>query len=608
MYDLNLKYSAISKDKHLAFLKHMYSFGYDVIAWNTTVVGKVNKTTSNHIKPPLLTIDLNWNDPKVKNDFEFIKMCSLCRNMQSLQAMKSSHSSSLSTSLTDITANHIRSDNINKTSSNKSTSTLVQNINMTYTNDNTQHNNHNILLRQLSRVTLIIDDIQDAHCLNSSNEILNKFDLVAVCPGNEAIFTYCCQTAEIDIISLDFTHKSSFTYTKKLIDTAVSRGIYFEILYSTLTSSTAHIRKEVLTNTKILLYYLHSKHVIVSSGASNESLQSIRTPTDIACIASIMQMKEKNAQRAVKQNCQLALQHASLRRAKKLTSSSNIIISGSNSGVNNSSSTRNTNSGTNVNTSNSMSNANATTSKSSSSSSTHTHPYITPSLTPAAGAVTQQSLSTTVAMISTIPTAEYIHTNEFRRRFPEIYNKLMAVAPVSAATITPTTTAAAESSTATSVIPQSSQSLVAPPSLSLLAHIKHTARVTHYKHQLQTEEFLVQNYFDQHNMDKTTFRSTTAISDIAATSSTSGSHAASGGDDTINSRGKKRKKTDDAGLTRLVSVKHKSPPNTDETEYGDNDNSSDSGSDNSNDELFLGFNNSSSSNSTTNTNSLIIKS
>ena len=87
-------------------------------------------------------------------------------------------------------------------------------------------------IKQFSRITVTVDEMADASSISVGNEALRAFDIVAICPGNGKIFSYACQTAEVDIISLDFTHRLPFSINKKVLDIAVARGIYFEIKYS----------------------------------------------------------------------------------------------------------------------------------------------------------------------------------------------------------------------------------------------------------------------------------------------------------------------------------------------------------------------------------------
>ena len=76
-------------------------------------------------------------------------------------------------------------------------------------------------LKQLNRLSLTVDAISEAQTITSGNEYCKKFDILSVCPGNAKVFAYLCKTAEIDIISIDFSHKISFPLKKKLV------SIYF---------------------------------------------------------------------------------------------------------------------------------------------------------------------------------------------------------------------------------------------------------------------------------------------------------------------------------------------------------------------------------------------
>jgi len=76
-------------------------------------------------------------------------------------------------------------------------------------------------VRQLSRLSLTVDELVDAQTLTVGNEALGQFDIVSVTPGNAKVFSYLCKSAEIDLISLDSSHKLPFALNKKLIDEAV---------------------------------------------------------------------------------------------------------------------------------------------------------------------------------------------------------------------------------------------------------------------------------------------------------------------------------------------------------------------------------------------------
>jgi hypothetical protein len=72
-------------------------------------------------------------------------------------------------------------------------------------------------LRQFNRITIYVDDVADAQNITSSNEQLRKFDIVAAIPGNAQAFAHLCRNSDVDIISIDFSHKVPFPITKKIV-------------------------------------------------------------------------------------------------------------------------------------------------------------------------------------------------------------------------------------------------------------------------------------------------------------------------------------------------------------------------------------------------------
>lgn len=171
-------------------------------------------------------------------------------------------------------------------------------------------------LRQLTRLTMTVDDVIDAQSLTVGNVVLNSFDIVAVRPGNMKVMAYLCKTAEIDIITLDFTHRLPFATNKKLLDEAVKRGIFIEILYSPIIGIASGARQEVFANTRTLIQYLRGRNIILSSGADN--LLQIRGPMDVCNIGVALGLTNEQAMNSIANNCALVIKHATARRSRYL--------------------------------------------------------------------------------------------------------------------------------------------------------------------------------------------------------------------------------------------------------------------------------------------------
>lgn len=78
-------------------------------------------------------------------------------------------------------------------------------------------------LRQFSRITISVDDVAEAQVLSSSQDMLTKFDIIAACPSNSKVLNYLCKQGDVDIISLDFTHRLQFPLNKKTVIVTCAR-------------------------------------------------------------------------------------------------------------------------------------------------------------------------------------------------------------------------------------------------------------------------------------------------------------------------------------------------------------------------------------------------
>ena len=253
-YDLNVKYKGGREKERLLTIRRLYELGWDGVAWNTFILGRTNPS----IKPSK-DVDLKaYFDPQAKK--------TQVRRSLAVNSDAASQPLDLNT------------------------------------------------FRQLHRITLTIDDFNDVQNVHIGNTSLQEFDIVAVNPGNAKIFSYLCKSADVDIISLDFNHRLNFPINKKLLDEAIQRGVFFEISYSPLLSSSG-ARREMCSSTQIILQYLRGKQLILTSGVDN--CAQLRGPMDVVNIASILGIAAHQAEAALSVNGGLVLKHA-LKRKQKL--------------------------------------------------------------------------------------------------------------------------------------------------------------------------------------------------------------------------------------------------------------------------------------------------
>ena len=87
-------------------------------------------------------------------------------------------------------------------------------------------------LRQLSRLTVSVEDVTEAQQLTTNNDTLKQFDIIAATPSNNKVFAYLCKQSDIDIIALDFTHRQSFPINKKLVRQDMSCPCLHNVYYT----------------------------------------------------------------------------------------------------------------------------------------------------------------------------------------------------------------------------------------------------------------------------------------------------------------------------------------------------------------------------------------
>ncbi|KAK2996334.1 hypothetical protein RJ639_025657, partial [Escallonia herrerae] len=154
--------------------------------------------------------------------------------------------------------------------------------------------------RQYTRLTVCVDGPAQASALNSGNPILKSYDIVAVRPLNQSAFEQACQASEVDLIAIDFSEKLPFRLKQPMVKAAIGRGVYFEISYFSLIMD-AQVRRQMITNAKLLVDWTCGKNLILSSAAP--SVTEVRGPYDVANLASLLGLSMERAKAAISKNC-----------------------------------------------------------------------------------------------------------------------------------------------------------------------------------------------------------------------------------------------------------------------------------------------------------------
>ncbi|KAL0460268.1 UNVERIFIED_CONTAM: protein GAMETOPHYTE defective [Sesamum latifolium] len=161
--------------------------------------------------------------------------------------------------------------------------------------------------RQYARLTVVVDISSQASALNAGNPILRSYDIVAVRPMNQSAFDQACQVSEVDMIAIDFSEKLPFRLKQPMVKVALERGVYFEITYSGLISD-AQLRRQLISNCKLLVDWTRGKNLIFCSAAS--SATELRGPQDVANLFSLLGLPMERAKAAISKNCRSLLANA----------------------------------------------------------------------------------------------------------------------------------------------------------------------------------------------------------------------------------------------------------------------------------------------------------
>ena len=127
-----------------------------------------------------------------------------------------------------------------------------------------------------SRLTLCPENEIDLE--THDRDVVASFDLVAVVPMSQGTWTFSCEKALVDIISIDCSSPPMFEIDETSVQLALSRGIKFELCY---TPSLSGKRAELSSVARQLIGCMADRgaeSIVLSSGAT--SVMGMRGPRD----------------------------------------------------------------------------------------------------------------------------------------------------------------------------------------------------------------------------------------------------------------------------------------------------------------------------------------
>jgi len=166
-------------------------------------------------------------------------------------------------------------------------------------------------IRQLTRLTVVADDVTHNYGLHTNNPTVNAFDLLAVRTSSEKVFASACSAYEIDIISLECSSRLPFFLKGSTLGLALDRGVYLEICYAAGIRD-PNARRHLYNNAKRLVTLTKGKNIIFSSEALNAL--EIRSPHDLIAFGVSIGLNQAKAKECVTENCRRVLKRSETRR------------------------------------------------------------------------------------------------------------------------------------------------------------------------------------------------------------------------------------------------------------------------------------------------------
>ncbi|CAM9131722.1 unnamed protein product [Hapterophycus canaliculatus] len=167
---------------------------------------------------------------------------------------------------------------------------------------------------QVTRLTVVLESSGDAQVLTSGSEALQSYDVVAAVPCCQKSFELLCKASDIDIISLPSGQRLPFNINKKNADAALARGAVFEVTYSQAIQSSS-ARRYLIGNCQALVNCTRGRGVILASGADNW-LHS-RSPHDVANLGQLFGLSQEQSLRAVSDTPLAVLRRAEARKSRQ---------------------------------------------------------------------------------------------------------------------------------------------------------------------------------------------------------------------------------------------------------------------------------------------------
>ncbi|KAJ1665017.1 RNA-binding RNA processing protein rpp1 [Coemansia sp. RSA 1813] len=165
-------------------------------------------------------------------------------------------------------------------------------------------------IRVLRRLTLVVSDASHGLSISSSGGgLASEYDIVAVRPTSEKLLLAAIGGSwdTVDLISLDMGSRWGFFVKHKPAGQALASGYAFEISYMPALTDSA-TRQQWVSNASSIVRMTRGKGLVWSSGASQPF--DIRSPYDITALGEALQLNSDLSKRALSSHPRAVLLHA----------------------------------------------------------------------------------------------------------------------------------------------------------------------------------------------------------------------------------------------------------------------------------------------------------
>lgn len=171
-------------------------------------------------------------------------------------------------------------------------------------------------LRQLTRITLVVERLEQLQDVTESNPVLAGYDIVAIVPQSEEVLARCCVppvVGAIDVISLPMEHRLAYNLNPQMLRKAARAGVHFEIRYANALRD-SNTRRHLIANSLSLVRAAPASSLLITSGA--EGSAKLRALEDVAHLATLFHISVYQARRCATVHARAVIERAEARRAR----------------------------------------------------------------------------------------------------------------------------------------------------------------------------------------------------------------------------------------------------------------------------------------------------